>query len=253
MKLARIGMVLFAALLLGCSVKAADSEIPSKPVSATTEHPTYMPEVEEDPNVKYREKAGAISVSPEEHTSLPLWRNKDYLPYADENAVPVIIPYLAESAEPVGCVVIFPGGAYSMLSTGSEGTEAAQYICDHFGLSAFVVKYRFAPSNYRATLTDALRAIRFVRYYAKELNILPEQVAVLGFSAGGHLAMMTAEHYDYGKTGDAIDAMSSRPDAAFLCYPVGSLSSSYTHIGWVCGRICRRFISSTVRTMLLCR
>ena len=54
----------------------------------------------------------------------------------------------------------------------------------------------------------------------------------MGFSAGGHLACMAAEHFDYGKEmGDAIDKTSSRPNAAVLCYPVVSMYSKYTHGG----------------------
>jgi acetyl esterase/lipase len=59
----------------------------------------------------------------------------------------------------------------------------------------------------------------------------PEKIIVMGFSAGGHLACMAAEKFDYGKVGDAIDHVSSRPDAAVLCYPVITLSESYKHAG----------------------
>lgn len=193
------------------------------------EHPDYLPEVEEDPNVKYQATPSALTTDFAKHTPIRLWRKNSYLPYAGSSSIPTIMPYLVESDEPVGCVLIFPGGAYGMLTTVGEGTAVAEYINKNMGLSAFVVKYRVAPNNYRAILTDALRAIRFVRYYAETLNICPDQVAVMGFSAGGHLAMMTAEHFDYGKTGDAIDAISSRPDAAFLNCPVGSFVSEYTH------------------------
>ena len=232
----RMVLLLLAAVLLVACAKAPSEDTETATMQTIYEtpvptpvHPDYAPEVEEDPNVQYRESAGSISVDPAKHGTLRLWRSEEYLPYAGEGSMPVIVPYLVESEEPTGAVVIFPGGGYSMLSVESEGIGVAKYINETFGMSAFVVKYRVAPNNYRATLSDALRAIRFVRYYAETLNIRPDQIAVIGFSAGGHLAMMTAEHYDYGKTGDPIDAISSRPDAAFLCYPVGSMVSEYTH------------------------
>ena len=230
----RVFLFIAVLLVLGCLVQSVDvsAEAPesSEKNAAPMQHPYYAPEVEEDPRIHYREKAGSISVSPSKHNTLRLWRSEEYLPYASSGSAPVIIPYLIESEEPTGSVIIFPGGGYSMLSVENEGISTAKYINEHFGMNAFVVKYRLAPNNYRATLSDALRAIRFVRYYAEELNTRPDRIAVLGFSAGGHLAMMTAEHYDYGKNGDPIDAVSSRPDAAFLCYPVGSMVSEYTHV-----------------------
>ena len=78
-------------------------------------------------------------------------------------------------------------------------------------------------------VADVLRAVRYVRYHADKFNIDPDKIAVMGFSAGGHLANSALCAFDYGREdGDEIDRVSSRPDAVILCYAVISLGK-YTH------------------------
>lgn len=78
---------------------------------------------------------------------------------------------------------------------------------------------------------DVLRAIRYVRFNADRFGIDPNKIAVLGFSAGGHLANSAMCVFDYGRDdGDEIDKVSSRPDGVVLCYGVISLKK-YTHAG----------------------
>jgi len=78
---------------------------------------------------------------------------------------------------------------------------------------------------------DAKRAVRFVRFHAARFGIDPKRIGILGFSAGGHLAVSALEHFDFGNDeGDEIDRVSSRPDAGILCYAVISLLN-HTHIG----------------------
>ena len=79
---------------------------------------------------------------------------------------------------------------------------------------------------------DAKRAIRYVRYHAKEWNIDPDRIGVLGFSAGGHLASTVGTHFDLGdaNSDDPIERISCRPDAMILCYPVISFGE-FRHDG----------------------
>ena len=90
------------------------------------------------------------------------------------------------------------------------------------GLSAFVVHYRVAPYRHPYPLGDAQRAVRLVRHHAKEWNVDPDRIGILGFSAGGHLAASASTHFDEGnpEAVDAVDRQSSRPNASILCYPV---------------------------------
>lgn len=136
---------------------------------------------------------------------------------------PIMIPRLVKSAKPRGAVIVCPGGGYAMLAD-HEGIPIAEML-NSAGIHAFVLKYRIAPHRHPAPLLDAQRAIRFVRFHAKELNVDPSRIAILGFSAGGHLASTAATHFDNGDPAspDPIERVSSRPDAAILCYPVISL------------------------------
>ena len=211
-------MKIIASLLLGILLCLA--AIPSLAESD--------PCIEEDTTIKYYSYSSALKVDYNKNKSYNLWRNRDYVPYAlGKTSIPTITAYLTKSDAPTGCEIVFPGGGYAMRS--NTEAQIAQVIQQEWGLSAFVVNYRIAPNHYRAILSDALRAIRFVRYYADDFNVEPSRIAVLGFSAGGHLALMTAEHFDDEKSGDMIDSVSSRPDLAILCYPVSSMQDGLTH------------------------
>ena len=84
---------------------------------------------------------------------------------------------------------------------------------------------------------DVQRAIKYVRYHAKIWNIDPEKIAVLGFSAGGHLASMASTFYTNSNNSeiDAIDRESSRPSLQMLVYPVIDFSISYRVVSAVLG------------------
>ncbi len=130
-------------------------------------------------------------------------------------------------------VVVCPGGGYGHLALDHEGDQIARWL-NSFGVAAFVLKYRLAP-RYRhpAPLQDAQRAIRTVRYRARELNLAPDRIGIWGFSAGGHLASTAGTHFDAGNAAaaDPIDRQSSRPDFLILGYPVISFTTEYTHRG----------------------
>lgn len=122
------------------------------------------------------------------------------------------------------CVVIFPGGGFSILAYNHEGTEIAEWL-NTLGVSAVVVKYRVPrreglPKHW-APLQDAQRAIRLTRAHAKEWKIDPDKIGVLGFSAGGRLTVAAALDYNV-KTYepiDSVDELSARPNFAIPIYP----------------------------------
>lgn len=134
--------------------------------------------------------------------------------------MPTITPYIIDSPRSAGAVIVFPGGGYSGRAP-HEKEPIARWF-NQIGLNAFVLDYRVAPYRHPIPLQDAQRAIRFVRANASKWRIDPSRIAILGFSAGGHLAACAATMSDdnIALPADEIDKVSARPDAAILCYPV---------------------------------
>jgi endo-1,4-beta-xylanase len=151
---------------------------------------------------------------------------------------PSIAPYLVRGAKmPTAAVIIAPGGGHQFLSIDMEGYDVAKYLSGH-GVAAFVLKYRLAKekgSTYtveKDALGDMQRAIRMVKARAAEWNVDPARVGVMGFSAGGELAVMAAERFGAGNTGaaDAIDQQSDKPAFDVLMYPGGLTSEIVTNV-----------------------
>lgn len=130
-------------------------------------------------------------------------------------------------------VIVAPGGSYGFLAANHEGRQVANWF-NAMGVTAFVLKYRLGPRyHHPIELGDAQRAIRLVRSRAKEFEISPDQIGMMGFSAGGHLTSTVATHFDAGNPGaaDPIDQTSSRPDFVILGYPVITFQAPYAHGG----------------------
>ena len=130
-------------------------------------------------------------------------------------------------------VVVCPGGGYGVLSHIKEGDKVAEWL-NSIGISAFVLKYRL-PSDLImkektiGPLQDAQEAIRTVRRNAKEWNLNPNKIGIIGFSAGGHLASTASTHYSDNVYKN--DETSARPDFSILIYPVISMEDGITHNG----------------------
>jgi acetyl esterase/lipase len=164
----------------------------------------------------------------------PLW--PDGAPGArgkEVGDVPKITVYLAPPEKATGAsVVICPGGGYGVLAE-HEGKPVAEWL-NTLGVAGIVLQYRLGPKyHHPAMLHDAARAIRTVRARAAEWRLDPQRVAILGFSAGGHLASTVGTHFDAGdpNADNPIDRQSSRPDRMILIYPVISLNPPYGHDG----------------------
>ena len=124
-------------------------------------------------------------------------------------------------------IIICPGGGYWNLAWDLEGEEVAGWL-NSVGVTGVVLKYRVPrrpgqPERLPAPgpLMDAQRAVSVVRSRAAEWGIDSNRIGILGFSAGGHLAMATATHYDQRgyEALDEIDKFSCRPDFAVAVYP----------------------------------
>ena len=145
---------------------------------------------------------------------------------------PTISLFRPSGASSGAAFVVCPGGGYTRLAD-HEGHDVAVWL-NGIGVTAVVLKYRLGP-RYRhpAPLQDVARAIRTVRARAKEWNVDPGRIGVIGFSAGGHLASTVATQFDAGNpaAADAVDRVSSRPNLAVLAYPVISMEARIAHAG----------------------
>jgi acetyl esterase/lipase len=141
---------------------------------------------------------------------------------------PTLTIYRPAKDKDVGAaVVICPGGGYWNLYWQLEGEEVAAWL-NSLGVTGIILKYRVPrrpdePKGEpaRRPLQDAQRAVRLVRSKAKEWGIDPKKIGIVGFSAGGHLAIATATSFEKRtyEAMDDVDKLSSRPDFAILCYP----------------------------------
>lgn len=96
--------------------------------------------------------------------------------------VPYLIPYIAEGSKKA--VIVVPGGGYCVKSMADEGTRIAEKLQAE-GITAFVLWYRTNPYYMPYPLMDLQRAIRYVRFHAKDYGYDPDQIGAIGFSAGG--------------------------------------------------------------------
>jgi acetyl esterase/lipase len=178
--------------------------------------------------------ATVLSAAAEPSESFPLWPNKAPDALGDnEDDKPTLTPFLPPSEKATGAaIVICPGGGYGGLAP-HEGQGYADYLSRQ-GITCFVLKYRLGSKGYRhpAMLNDAARAVRLVRAEAVKWKIDPHRVAIMGSSAGGHLASTLLTHYDTGKADavDPVERQSSRPDLGILCYAVITMGE-HTHSG----------------------
>lgn len=130
----------------------------------------------------------------------------------------------ANAAANGAAVVVCPGGGYHILAMDLEGTEVCQWL-NTLGITGVLLKYRVPAraglEKHTAALQDAQRAVGIVRHRAKEWNLDPQRIGILGFSAGGHLAALASKQFSSRTypTCDAADSISCRPDFTILIYP----------------------------------
>ncbi len=148
---------------------------------------------------------------------------------------PTLSIYLPSKEKATGtAVVICPGGGYGIVAAGHEGADIAKKFVE-MGVAAFVVKYRIPNIATMVNpeigpLQDAQQAMKIVREGAKEWNIIPARIGIMGFSAGGHLASTEGTHFEKAVISNPNNT-SLRPDFMLLIYPVISFSDSIGHLG----------------------
>jgi len=181
-----------------------------------------------------------VAFSQQPPQEIPLWPNgapgfesrrtepvvaKDYWIANIHN--PTVTVYLPPKEKATGAaVVICPGGGHRLLVFNAEGDEPARFLAS-IGVVAFALKYRLGReegspySIEKHAREDGRRAMRLVRSRAKEWNIDPERIGLMGFSAGGEVVSMVAFGNTDGEAhaADAVDRISSRPNFLIMIYP----------------------------------
>ena len=154
-------------------------------------------------------------------TTMKLWPNTPEVVSVDENDQAEITVYLPDAKKATGrAVVCCPGGGYSHLAMEHEGHQWAPFFNTQ-GIALIVLKYRMPHGNRLVPISDAEEAVKTVRRHATEWHINPNNIGIMGFSAGGHLASTIATH----AKGDAT------PNFQILFYPVITMDPGFTHKG----------------------
>ena len=171
-----------------------------------------------------------LAITAQEPINIDLWPNGmpnsngiDKTPFDDarQNFKPSIRVYLPEKSKANGkAVVCCPGGGYTHLAMDHEGYDWAPFY-NELGFAFIVLKYRMPHQVTDVPIADAKEALRVVREHAKDWNIDPRQVGVMGSSSGGHLASTVATH----------STPETAPAFQVLFYPVVSMQSGVTHQG----------------------
>lgn len=163
----------------------------------------------------------SASASAQKVFDIDLWPNgpkEKSVDREDTARVRVFLP--AENKNTRRAVVICPGGGYSHLAIEHEGYDWATFF-NQEGIAAIVLKYRMPHGKYEVPISDAEEAIKLVRERSAEWRINPDDVGIMGFSAGGHLASTIATH----------SVKDAKPDFQILFYPVITMDPAFTHQG----------------------
>ena len=152
-------------------------------------------------------------------------KTDDYKPYMDaymldDPCTPRLRP----------AVIICPGGGYEFTSE-REGEPVAMQLLAK-GIQSFILWYSVRPAVFPMALLELAVAVETVRKHAKEWNIDPDKIFVMGFSAGGHLAGSLSTMWNKGFLADTLNTSEEmiRPNGSILCYPVIT-SGEYAHRG----------------------
>lgn len=140
-------------------------------------------------------------------------------------------------AKPNGTgILVTPGGSYRRVVLDKEGSALAPFF-NQRGYTLFVMTYRLPGDKHLegadAPLADVQRALRTIRANAREWQLDPLRIGVMGFSAGGHVAASLGTRFDEKvyQPVDDIDEQSARPAFMALVYPVITMHADIDHPG----------------------
>lgn len=161
---------------------------------------------------------------------------KEVFPQLKGNYEPTLTVYCPDKLPgshlpaPRASIVILPGGGYSFTSDREAEPVAMQFVAQ--GYNVFVLRYSVSPERYPEALLEAAATFALVRRRAAEWSADPDRIAILGFSAGGHLAASLGVFWKEPFLAQTLGLESDqfRPNAMILGYPVIT-SGEYAHRG----------------------
>jgi acetyl esterase/lipase len=218
----RFVALMFALILIGFAPLDSEGQAGWQPEPGRTQIPLWP---RNPPNTPAAVGAEAVHIAVERGTTTAkLVGGKPYS-YVENVTQPTITIYTPSGANTGAAVIVYPGGGFNVLAMDIEGTEACEWLTST-GVACALLKYRVpcAPVGaYREcpqAHEDAQRAMSIVRSRAREWNINPTKIGVMGFSAGAHMAIMSSTRFDrrYAAV-DEMDSVNSRPDFALVLYP----------------------------------
>ncbi len=224
MRLDRRGLLLgTAGLAAAGSVRAQDAVAPPDPVEVIRLWPGEAPGA----NATTR---ALVPEVPERSTD-PAYHDR-YARYTTEPLMHVMRPERPNGAG----LLLIPGGGYRWAVVDKEGMDCARVFAAA-GITCFILRYRLPGDGWDGgpdtPLQDAQRAMRLIRAGATGFGVDPQRLAVLGASAGGHLAGMLSSAPDEATyyPMEPLDDLSARPDVSILLYPVVTLAPPFAHAG----------------------
>ena len=156
---------------------------------------------------------------------------------SDEGMTPELWCYLPSNFPDIEperkrpAVIVCPGGAYRICSNRESECIALQYLAQDMAAFVLIYSVKNQSASFPRCTMEALTAIKTVREHSEEWNIDPNKIAILGFSAGGHLAASTGAFWNSPFAATAFgNCELCKPNAAVLCYPVIS-DDDHPHLG----------------------
>ena len=225
MKLHRRGL-----LTMGVAVPALVAALPALAAAQTVASPDPTEVVRLWPNGAPGGEGVTVTPIVPERSTDPAYRDR-YAQYTTDPIMTVMRPEKPNGS----AMLLIPGGGYRWAVLDKEGFDVARVFAAS-GTTCFVLRYRLPADGWAAgadaPLQDVQRAIRLIRSRAAEFGVRPDRIAVLGASAGGHLAGLASARTDaaYAPV-DAADQASLRPDLTVLMYPVATMADPHVHAG----------------------
>lgn len=153
--------------------------------------------------------------------TMNVWQGRAPHATSDKQDTAKVWVYLPDAKKATGrCILVCPGGGYGMLAMDHEGRSWAPFF-NQMGIACVVLKYRMPHGVTEAPISDAEEAMRIIRRNATAWHVNPNDIGIMGSSAGGHLASTVATHAK----------QDAKPNFQVLFYPVISMMPDCTHLG----------------------